>query len=352
MAAHDLVTISNPSASLTDFTLIVDLENLTSSWWSAVTSSDGTKGRVYKGDGTTELAADWIAFDDTAKTGLLRVKWSGTLATSGTQQLWIEPPVSGNSSYAANDTYGSDNAYDSSWEGYWPLCEASGTIYDRTSNSRDGTVTGATYGATGRIGDGITFDGDADYINFGTGSLGITDDLTAMAWGYSTSDISMTAFGRHHADDYGWFIARNTKYDTIEFRISTTGSDWNGGDGNDNGYPINTWTHIVGTYDGSNMRAYVNGSAETEDFPASLSGNVNDNSEQLRAGARADDAGEFVGTLNELQLHSAARSAAWIAEEYAQTSDNSSFLTAVSWVAAAGGSLSIPVAMNSYRRQR
>src|SRR6056297_96504 len=89
-------TVTNPSSALTDFTLIIDLSTLPQDWWDAVTSSDGTKGRASKGDGTTELACDWIDFDDTAETGLLRVLWSGTLASTGTQEVRIYPPLSGN----------------------------------------------------------------------------------------------------------------------------------------------------------------------------------------------------------------------------------------------------------------
>src|SRR6056297_1287987 len=134
MADHALATVTNPTSALTDFTLIVDLSTMPASWWSAVSTSDGTRGRVYKGDGTTRLACDWIDFDDTAETGLLRVLWSGTLASSGTQQLWIEPPVSGNATVAADNTYGSDNAYKSSIEAYYPL-QSDGN--DRTSNGHD-----------------------------------------------------------------------------------------------------------------------------------------------------------------------------------------------------------------------
>lgn len=77
-------TITNPSSSLTDFSLMVDLSRMPANWWSAVNTSDGTKGRAAKNDGT-ELATDWINFNNIAHTGWLRVKWAGTLANSGSQ---------------------------------------------------------------------------------------------------------------------------------------------------------------------------------------------------------------------------------------------------------------------------
>src|SRR6056297_3267170 len=163
MADHALATVTNPGSAQTDFTLIVDLADMPANWWSAVTSSDGTRGRVYKGDGSTRLAADWIDFDDTAETGLLRVLWSGTLASTGTQQLWIEPPVSGNDAVAADNTYGSDNAYDDDWEGYYPFFD----LNDRTSNGRDLTAhdDAAVETGSGPYGGQLDVDGTDDYAS-------------------------------------------------------------------------------------------------------------------------------------------------------------------------------------------
>ena len=112
MADHALLTIVNPNSALTNPTLFIDLTNMPASWLSAITASDGTKGRVYKGDGTTRLACHWIGFVDDETPGVLAVMWSGTLAASGTQQLWIEPPVTENDSVGVSETYGQYNAYD------------------------------------------------------------------------------------------------------------------------------------------------------------------------------------------------------------------------------------------------
>jgi len=71
---YDIATATNPSAALTDFTFIVDLSNLSAGGKSAWNTSEQGRGRVSKGEGTTELAADWIDLDHTAKTGLVRIK--------------------------------------------------------------------------------------------------------------------------------------------------------------------------------------------------------------------------------------------------------------------------------------
>ncbi len=118
--AYAEATVTNPSSNLTDFTLAIDLSLLPSEWWALVNTTDGTRGRVCKGDGVTELPGDWIDFNSSNQTGVLRTKWSGTLSSSGIQTLRIYPPNTGNTSYSSSDTYGQWNSYDSSWKCYYP----------------------------------------------------------------------------------------------------------------------------------------------------------------------------------------------------------------------------------------
>lgn len=335
MADHALATVSNPDSSLTDFTLIVDLSDMPASWWSAVNTSDGTRGRVYKGDGTTRLACDWIAFDDDAETGFLRVLWSGTLSSTGTQELWIEPPVSGNAAVAADDTYGSDNAYDEYWEGYWPLEESDSPAYDRTSNGLDfddGYDGGPTYGVTGQVGSCVTMPSTAGYY-LDAGAYTPPEEITISQWVRLGADEDGWTFNNHNGTGgYGWITQARSNF---EFRISTDGDDWNGGSGSSAISQDDTWYLVQCTFDGSTMRMYVDGTEHTDgDFPVTVSGTINDPGADLLVGQYASD---FAGELDELQLHSTARSDDWLAEEYDQTSDNSAFWGTWSWETDGGG---------------
>lgn len=178
---HAEATLDNPGAALTSFSLLVDLADMPTEWWSAVDTSDGTKGRVYKEDGTTRLAVDWIDFDDIAETGWIRTLYSGSLATSGTQGLQIQPPEAVNASVADNDTYGADNAYASHWVAYWPL--DGGSAADRTVNAHDLTNNGATTGGTGKVGEAYDFEEtESDYLSIADG-LGLIATVTVIAWG-------------------------------------------------------------------------------------------------------------------------------------------------------------------------
>lgn len=161
-SGYDIATITNPGSALTDFTLMIDLSRMTTDFKTNWNSSDGGRGRASKNDGTTELACDFIDIDHTAKTGWLRVKWSGTLASTGTQKIRIFPPNTANTLYASADTYGSDNAYDAGWEGYYPVFGDTGTILtDRTSHGEDGSLDpGVTIS-----GDKLVFGADTQGVN-------------------------------------------------------------------------------------------------------------------------------------------------------------------------------------------
>ena len=69
--------------------------------------------------------------------------------------------------------------------GLWHLDEASGatTVADSSVNDNTGAIHGPTPGAAGKFGNALSFDGDGDYVDFGTGvSSLITGDYTVEAW--------------------------------------------------------------------------------------------------------------------------------------------------------------------------
>ncbi len=324
MAAHDLATIDNPSGALTDFTLIVDLSNMSASWWSANDSADGTKGRVFKADGTTELASDWIDFDNGAETGLLRVKWSGTLASSGTQNLWIEPPLAANASYAAGDTYGSDNAYDASTWGYWPLHDAN----DRTSNGRNLTGEGSLSfgGGTGLIGaatdfngssqrgvTAVTFDFDRDQ-NYSVNALVKHDTETADQGIFGQKDGATFQLWRDEFTSPDRYALYRASGGGIAY--GSTAADTN-------------WTVVGGALvDDDSTILYVDGSSD------GTGGSLTAAADELSIG---EAAGKWMdGLIQHAMLSTIVRVPAWFAQENSQLIDNANFYTTWTWVPISG----------------
>jgi hypothetical protein len=321
---YDSATISNPSSALTDFTLIIDLSRMSSSWWSDVNTSDGTRGRASKSDGTTELACDWIDFDNSEETGLLRVKFSGSLAASGTQTIRIYPPNTRNAAYSASDTYGSDNAYDSNTWGYYPLHDGN----DRTSNSRDLTAGGSlTFGGgTGLIGSATDFDGSDDYaepsadLDFASGysfsTLVNFDSSSGDQTLFGSADDSDVLFWRDEfssGDRLGIYYPGETSgYDTTT--LSTA-----------------TWYH-AGVAGGSTSPIYLNGSSA-----ASGGDSSGTTSQHPLLGAWQTSARHLDGRMQHAYISSTERAAAWFSHESDQLRDNATFWGTWSWTALSGG---------------
>jgi hypothetical protein len=127
--------------------------------------------------------------------------------------------------------------------------------YDLTNNINNGTLNnGPTFSTSG--GGSILLDGIDDYISVENNSILNPSNVTVSIWvkrnAYQSSIGSFIR--RNYNDSYAIFATFNA--DTSYFRIydGTT-------------YPssptislsLNTWTNIVGSYDGANIKIYKNG---------------------------------------------------------------------------------------------
>lgn len=339
---YDLATVSNPSSALTDFTLMIDLSRMSSDFKSNWNTSANGYGRAAIHSGPTELACDWINLDHTAKTGWVRIKWSGTLASSGTQQLRIYPPNTSNSQYSSSDTYGSDNAYDSDWAGYWP----DGATTDRTANGNDGTTYGSVSEVSGQIDTAHDYGGSSsDYTRIADDdALDLYDEFTIMFWANPDDKAQRGSFVHKYdsaGDQRSYFCEINTT-SALGMFMSDNGVDYVY-DYFTNNLSNGTYRHLAFTWTGGNeSQLSENGGSKSN--PAASSGTVS----TLYVGTAPLDFGRstystsraYDGKLDDVQIHSASRSEAWIAEEYSQTNDQASFWGTWSWQ---GGGISASI---------
>lgn len=189
--------------------------------------------------------------------------------------------------------------------GYWKFNEGSGSIArDSTANGNDGTITGATWGATtyhgtingnpttpattddltkGRKRHHITMDGTGDFVNIG--DITILDSATKMTWG---ARIKVDSATRSNTIVARWPSANGDKQ--FIFNVTATGglqaffaTDAAGGfaQGNQIGViSADTWYDVMLVLDGSGaanadrLKLYLDGVVLTLTFtntiPASL----------------------------------------------------------------------------------
>lgn len=337
---------TNPGGALTDFTLMINLADVISDQpdfstdWNTDT---GGYGKATKGDGTTELATDWIDIDNAAETGWVRVKWSGTLASSGTQTVRLFPPNTANDLYSASDTYGSDNAYSSDWKGYWPLASDAN---NRTVNNLDLTeFNSPTVGAPGKVAGAYNFNGSNQYLEIDASpitarplsmSLWVKTDLASPSGEeaiFFYGDLSASAL---------WFTA---EFDSNNLRIwGRNGPTFTSVDDDAD----QAWHHVVGTFYGSEpwpVELYIDGVLNGTSIASFVDVDIS-LFDRISIARRGDSSpgSYFDGSVDDVQLHGVRLSADWVAEEHSQTNDNAAFWGTWDWTAPGGNVYNVSIA--------
>jgi hypothetical protein len=146
-----------------------------------------------------------------------------------------------------------------------------GTLTDRSQQANHGTISGATWKPSSRGLWVLDFDGDNDDVSLGSPtSLRITGAKTLEAWAYVHS-VGAGLYAIVAWVGAGWATFRYMLVCDASgggsgrwiAHFSDGVSDWNQSVKN-NSVVLNTWQHIVGTYDGvSEGVLYINGVAVT-----------------------------------------------------------------------------------------
>jgi hypothetical protein len=149
--------------------------------------------------------------------------------------------------------------------GHWKFDEGSGNAaYDLSDYTNDGAINGGPEWVAGKIGAALEFDGSDDYVDCGNdSSLNINGEITVAAWVKTTSTA------------HGYFVSKGTAYDEIghyaigqEYNVPLTFQFEIAGSGGavelDSNIAVNDgqWHHIVGVYDDSVLKVYIDGVEE------------------------------------------------------------------------------------------
>ncbi|MGB2764155.1 MAG: LamG-like jellyroll fold domain-containing protein, partial [Candidatus Aminicenantaceae bacterium] len=197
---------------------------------------------------------------------------------------------------------------------YYPFI---GNANDEGGNGLNGTVSGAAL-TTDRFGNAdraYSFDGQDDAITVADNSLlDINEQISLVAWIYPTQTKTQHIIRRSARITppvpYGLSLSETND---IIFTLSPGGSFTQV---RKTGYDLNKWSFIVGTYDGTTMKLYVNG---TEVNLLSVSGFLNEDDAPLLIGTRLQlPADTFKGKLDDIRIYSRAFSTSEIDALYTQ----------------------------------
>jgi hypothetical protein len=190
--------------------------------------------------------------------------------------------------------------------GWWKLDETTGatTAQDSSGHGNHGTLVAmdpASDWITGQIGGALHFDGIDDYVECPNDvSLEITGTAISLAaWvkyeaAGDYSAIAMKASNGEWWDGYGLYADSAV----INFYVSDYANRATKSFTADN-----QWHHVVGTYDGSNVRVYVDG---VEGTPFSYTSNISNADHPFEIGRGSHNDYNFSGALDDVRLYNAA----------------------------------------------
>ena len=183
--------------------------------------------------------------------------------------------------------------------------EGSGaTVADASGNGNTGTVSGAAWVTAGKYGGALSFNGTNSWVTVpDNASLDLTTGMTVEAWVDPSSLNGWEAVAlkeRPNGLSYALYNSDNTSKPPAGY-INTGGSDINAtGAAN---LPLNTWSYVATTYNGTSLNLYVNGALVTS---RAASGSIVEQGGVLRIGGDSIWGEYFKGLIDEVRVYNVA----------------------------------------------
>lgn len=311
------LTINNASSTQTNFPVEVsfngasvnDIKNL------------GLMRDIYGGAVKTANGYDIVFSTSSSATGLLPYEQEFYSSTTGQAIYWVNMPTVANSQALyvfygkSGDTDHSNKTgtWNSNYVAVYHLNGSSPSVSDSTSNANNGTNQGVT-ATTGQIDGAGSFDTTPKYFTANSSSsLNTPASISVSTWikGTLPQPDNFTKFLTKTDAEYT-FYAQGFQDGKPIFGAQTTSNAFDG-----------NWHFITGTYDGTTYKIYFDGSfqATSTGTPGSI------NSTALYVGRDPAGFNQVVGTMDEVRISNIPLTSSWVATEYNNQSNPSTFFT-------------------------
>lgn len=183
--------------------------------------------------------------------------------------------------------------------------ENAGTSFnDLSGNNNSGNLSGGvSFSGSGKTGSALSFNGSDGLASVNDNAqLDLTSGMTLEAWVNPTQLGGWrTIFLKEQTNGLVYALYANNDSNTPSGEVTLTSS---GGDSRGSGtLPLNTWTHIAATFDGSTLKFYKNGTLESQ---KQLSGTIKTSSNPLRIGGNSIWGEYFSGLIDDVRIYNRA----------------------------------------------
>jgi hypothetical protein len=186
--------------------------------------------------------------------------------------------------------------------------EGSGTVlHDRSGHGNNGTISNATWSTAGKYGGALSFNGTNAWVTINnSASLQLSNGMTLEAWVEPTAasawrpallkeipgDLSYALYASASPAGSAFPPAAQINLGSGDLTAQGTA-----------GLPLNTWSFMAATYDGSTLTTYINGNVVST---LAVSGAITETNGVLRIGGDASWNEHFQGLIDDVRIYNYA----------------------------------------------
>lgn len=293
-------------------------------------SSNRKKIAITESDGTTEVKAEIVRWDHSARKVWIKFKATSISSTSDTIfYLYYDKTHADNTNIGDVTETAAQDVYDNNHLSVYNLeQDPSGSapqMLDSTSNNNDGTSNGTmTSGdlVDGQIGKGIEFDGVDDDLQLSDNTIwdGATT-LTISSWikydpSASDDDLNIITDFKHTPSDISLKFRVQKSRQAILFAVCDGTTEENLFTDNNTILP-STWYHVAVVFvGGTSISTYINGELSKSTGITVASLDSEDNAIFIGRDAYIGGVSHYKGIIDQVSISNVARSAEWINAQY------------------------------------
>jgi len=218
--------------------------------------------------------------------------------------------AAGNTMPSTTQTY----QYSAGLIGYWRFDDASGTTaFDSSTRGNNGSLIGQPLWVAGKFASALDFAAADQGVEVPTNGMNLTRG-TITLWAKPGSFPAVTQFMFAHVAN-GWANRIQIYTDNTQGGLGIGLGDTHKKHTNIFNLPINSWTHIALTWNGTNYIVYVNGTQSATGTYTGLA-TLSTYADIANTGNRSDRSEAFDGIIDDVRIYNRALAASEILDVY------------------------------------